>query len=60
MEQSDLCSNCPKCGTEIRLDLGGAHRPFGDNEKMLYRLACSTCGFAFDVHFEDLFLREKS
>jgi hypothetical protein len=27
---------------------------------MLYRLVCTTCGLLYDVHFEDLELREKS
>jgi hypothetical protein len=27
---------------------------------MLYRLVCMTCGHSYDVHFEDLQLREKS
>ena len=27
---------------------------------MLYRVVCNTCGLAYDVHFEDFQLREKS
>jgi hypothetical protein len=42
------------------VNLNTAHRPFGDNEKMLYRLMCTICGFSYGVHFEDLQLREKS
>ena len=60
MAQSVLCTDCPECRSEILVDVGTAHYPFGDNEKMLYRLVCMTCGLAFDVHFEDLFVREKS
>ena len=60
MSLSVLCCDCPDCHCEIIVNLRTAHRPFGDNEKMLYRVVCGTCGLAFDVHFEDLQLREKS
>ncbi len=60
MSTSVLCVDCPECGSEIIVNLGTAHRPFGDNEKMLYRLVCTICGLSYDVHFEDLVLREKS
>jgi hypothetical protein len=60
MSQSVLCCDCPECRSEIIVNLGAAHRPYGDNEKMLYRLVCTTCGLLYDVHFEDLQLREKS
>ena len=60
MARSILCTDCPECRSEILVDLGTAHRPFGDSEKMLYRLVCTTCGLAYDVHFEDLLPREKS
>jgi C4-type Zn-finger protein len=60
MGQSVLCADCPDCHSEIIVNLEGSHRPYGDNEKMLYRLVCTTCGFSYDVQFEDLQLREKS
>jgi len=60
MAQSVLCTDCPECRSEILVDLGTSHRPFGDNEKLLYRVVCTTCGLAYDVQFEDLLLREKS
>jgi len=60
MSVSLYCCDCPGCRSEILVDLESAHRPFGDNEKMLYRVVCSTCGLAYDVHFEDLQLCEKS
>jgi len=60
MSQSVLCCDCPDCRSEIIVNLKTSHRPFGDIQKMLYRLVCRTCGLAFDVHFEDLQLREKS
>jgi hypothetical protein len=60
MSQSVLCADCPDCHSEIMVNLNTTHRPFGDNEKMLYRLVCTICGFSYDVHFEDLQLREKS
>jgi hypothetical protein len=59
MAQSVLCTDCPECNSEILVDLGTAHRLFGDSEKLLYRVVCMTCGLAYDVHFEDLLLREK-
>ena len=59
-QQSLLCADCPECRSEILVNLGTSHRPFSDNEKMLYRLVCSTCGLSYDVHFEDLRLCEKS
>ena len=55
-----LCADCPECRSEVLVNLGTAHRPFGDNEKMLYRIVCGTCGLSYDVHFEDLRLCEKS
>lgn len=60
MSQSVHCCDCPECHSEIIVNLGTAHRPYGDNEKMLYRLVCPTCGLLYDVHFEDLQLREQS
>lgn len=60
MGDSMLCTDCPECGSEIIVDLGTAHRLFSDNEKMMYRLVCSTCGLAFDMQFEDLLPRENS
>lgn len=60
MSQIVLCSDCPDCHSEIIVNLKTSHRPFGDSGKMLYRLVCTTCGFSYDVHFEDLQLREKS
>jgi hypothetical protein len=59
MSTSVLCTDCPECSSELMVNLGTAHRPFGDNEKMLYRLVCAICGLSYDVHFEDLVLREK-
>ena len=46
--------DCQQCHNEILVNLESAHRPFGDNEKMLYRVVCPTCGLSYDVHFEDL------
>ena len=46
--------DCQECHSEILVNLESAHRPFGDNEKMLYRVVCPTCGLSYDVHFEDL------
>ena len=46
--------DCPECNREIPVDLEAAHRPFSDNEKMLYRVVCGDCGLTYDVHFEDL------
>jgi hypothetical protein len=60
MSISLYCCDCQECHSEILVDLGLAHRPFGDNEKMLYRVVCSTCGFSSDVYFEDLRLCEKT
>ena len=60
MSQSVLCADCPDCSSEIIVNLKTSHRPFGDSEKMLYRLVCTTCGHSYDVQFEDLELREKS
>ena len=60
MSQSVLCADCPDCRSEIIVNLKMSHRPFGDPQKMLYRLVCTTCGHSYDVHFEDLQLREKS
>jgi len=60
MSQSVLCADCPDCRREIIVNLKTSHRPFGDSEKMLYRLVCTTCGHSYDVHFEDFELREKS
>jgi len=54
------CCDCQQCHSEILVNLESAHRPFGDNHKMLYRVVCSTCGLSFDVHFEDLRPSEKS
>jgi hypothetical protein len=52
--------DCQECHSEILVNLESAHRPFGDNEKMLYRVVCGTCGLSYDVHFEDLRLCDKS
>jgi len=60
MKQSVWCADCPDCHSEIIVNLNMSHRPFGDTGKMLYRLVCTTCGHSYDVHFEDLQLREKS
>jgi endogenous inhibitor of DNA gyrase (YacG/DUF329 family) len=54
------CCDCQECHSEILVNLESAHRPFGDNEKMLYRVVCPTCGLSYDVHFEDLQLCDKS
>lgn len=51
--------DCPECHSEISVDLGAAHRPFSDNEKMVYRVVCGTCGLSYDVHFEDLRLGDE-
>ena len=59
MSISSYVCECPECNSEMAVDLGEAHRPFSDNEKMVYRIVCSACGLAYDVHFEDLQLREK-
>jgi transcription elongation factor Elf1 len=60
MLPSLYCCDCPECHSEIVVSLEKSHRSFGDNEKMLYRVVCDSCGLAYDVHFEDLHLREKS
>lgn len=52
--------DCQECHSEILVNLGSAHRPFGDSEKMLYRVVCGTCGLSYDVYFEDLRLCDKS
>jgi hypothetical protein len=59
MSTSVLYTDCPECGSEITVDLGTSHRPFSDNEKMMYRLVCDSCGLSFDAHFEDLLPREN-
>jgi hypothetical protein len=51
---SPFVCDCPECNSEISVDLGATHRPFSDNEKMVYRVVCGTCGLSYDVHFEDL------
>ena len=58
VSMSVLGTDCPECGSEIVVNLQASHRPFSDNEKMVYRVVCDNCGFAFDAHFEDLVLRE--
>jgi hypothetical protein len=60
MSISLYCCDCQECHSEILVNLGSAHRPFGDNEKMLYRVVCGTCGLSYDVHFEDLRLCDES
>ena len=60
MSISLYCCDCQECHSEILVNLESAHRPFGDQEKMLYRVVCSTCGLSYDVHFEDLRLCDKS
>jgi hypothetical protein len=60
MSISLYCCDCQECHSEFLVNLGSAHRPFGDNEKMLYRVVCGTCGLACDVHFEDLRLCDES
>lgn len=60
MNQRALSAECPECHSEIPVSLGTEHRPFGDNEKMMYRLICPTCGLDYDVHFEDLHLSDKA
>jgi hypothetical protein len=60
MSQTIYGCDCQECRSEILVNLESEHRPFGDNEKMLYRVVCPTCGLSYDVHFEDLRLREKS
>ena len=54
------CCDCQECHSEILVNLESAHRPFGDQEKMLYRVVCGTCGLSYDVYFEDLRLCDKS
>ena len=46
--------DCPECNSEIAVNLEATHRPFSDNEKMVYRVVCDSCGLSYDVHFEDL------
>jgi transcription elongation factor Elf1 len=60
MGPSVLTAQCPECHSEIVVDLEASHRSFGDNEKMLYRLVCESCGLSYDVHFEDLHLSDKA
>ena len=60
MDQRGLSTECPECHCEIPVSLDMGHRPFGDNQKMLYRLICPTCALDFDVHFEDLHLSDKA
>jgi hypothetical protein len=60
MSISLYCCDCQECHSEILVNLGSAHRPFGDSEKMLYRVVCGTCGLSYDVHFEDLRLCDES
>ncbi len=59
MSISPYVCECPECNSEIAVDLEATHRPFSDNEKMVYRIVCNSCGLAYDVHFEDLQLREQ-
>ena len=54
MSISPYVCDCPECNSEIAVDIGAAHRPFSDNEKMVYRVICGSCGLPYDVHFEDL------
>jgi transcription elongation factor Elf1 len=60
MSISLYCCDCQECHSQILVNLEAAHRPFGDQEKMLYRVVCGTCGLSYDVHFEDLRLSDKS
>ena len=48
-----LYTDCPECGSGIMVDLGTAHRPFSDNEKVMYRLVCNTSSRA-DTDDRDL------
>ena len=41
MSISLYCCDCQECHSEILVNLESAHRPFGDNEKMLYRVVCA-------------------
>jgi len=59
MSISLYCCDCQECHSEILVNLESAHRPFGDQEKMLYRVVCGTCGLSYDVHFEDLRLCDR-
>jgi len=59
MSQTAYCCDCPECHSEIAVNLDAAHRPFGDNEKMVYRVVCGNCGLSYDVHFEDLQVRDS-
>jgi transcription elongation factor Elf1 len=54
------CCDCQECHSEILVNLESAHRPFGDQEKMLYRVVCGICGLSYDVHFEDLRLCDNT
>jgi transcription elongation factor Elf1 len=54
MSISPYVCDCPECSSEIPVDLEATHRPFSDNEKMVYRVVCNACGLSCDVHFEDL------
>jgi len=54
MSLSPYVCDCPECYSVIEIDLDAAHRPFSDNEKMVYRVVCGECGLTCDVHFEDL------
>ena len=58
MSEVTYSCDCPECQTEMIVDLGVAHRPFSDNGKMVYRVVCSACGLSYDVHFEDLQVRD--
>ena len=60
MNDQAMCTECPECHNQIAVNLDTAHRPFGDNEKMMYRLVCPACGLDYDVHFEDLYLSDKA
>lgn len=60
MSISLYCCDCQECHSEILVNLESAHRPFGDNEKMLYRVVCGTCGLSYDVYFEDLRLFDNA
>ncbi len=58
MSQATYYCDCPECHAEIVVDLAMSHRPFSDNEKMVYRVTCGVCGLSYDVHFEDLQVRD--
>lgn len=59
MSISPYVCDCPECNSEIAVDLEAAHRPFSDNEKLVYRVVCDNCGLSCDVHFEDLRLGDE-